>query len=161
WQVLVVDDGNDLAGIEAAIRAGVAEVDRPTLIRLRTVIGFASPRAGTRNAHSDPMPEDQVRATKEALGWDPDAQFLIPDGIHEPGRDPVRERGAAEQAEWEARFDAWAAANPELAAEWEDAWAGRPRKGFAEALPVFEPGNSLATRKSASQVMQAFAPFVP
>jgi transketolase len=161
WQVIVVDDGNDLAAIEAAIRAGMAEEDRPTLIRLRTVIGFGSPRAGTRNAHSDPMPEEQVRATKEALGWDPDAQFLIPDGIYEHWRDPVMQRGAAEQAEWAAWVETWKAANPRLAVEWDDAWAGRPMKGFAAALPEFEPGASLATRKSASQVMQAFGPFVP
>ncbi len=161
WQVIEVGDANDLDAIEKAIRAGMAEADRPTLIRLRTVIGFASPRAGTRNAHSDPMPDEQVRATKEALGWDPEALFLIPDGIYEHWRDPVRQRGAAEQAEWKARFDTWAAANAELASDWEDAWAGRPRKGFAEALPEFEPGSSLATRKSASQVMQAFGPFVP
>jgi transketolase len=161
WQVIEVHDGNDLDAIEKAIRAGMAETDRPTLIRMRTVIGFGSPRAGTRNAHSDPMPEEQVRATKEALGWDPDAQFLIPDGIYEHWRDPVRERGAAEQEEWQARFDTWAGASPELAAEWKDAWAGRPKKGFAEALPVFETGDSLATRKSGSKVMQAFGPFVP
>jgi transketolase len=161
WQVIEVDDGNDLAAIEAAIREGMAEEYRPTLIRLKTVIGFASPRAGTRNAHSDPMPEEQVRATKAALGWDPDAQFLIPDGVYEHWRDPTRERGAAAQAEWEGRYETWAAANPELAADWEDAWAGRPRRNFAEALPDFEPGVSLATRKSASQVMQAFGPFVP
>jgi len=161
WQVIEVEDGNDLAAIEAAIREGMAEEYRPTLIRLKTVIGFASPRAGTRNAHSDPMPDEQVRATKEALGWDPDAQFLIPDGVYEHWRDPTRERGAAAQAEWEKRYAAWAAANPELAADWEDAWAGRPRRNFVEALPDFEPGTSLATRKSASQVMQAFGPFVP
>ena len=161
WQVIEVDDGNDLDAIDKAIRAGMAEIDRPTLIRMRTVIGFGSPRAGTRNAHSDPMPEEMVRATKEALGWDPDALFLIPDGVYEHWRGPVRERGAAEQAEWQARFDGWAAANAELASDWADAWAGRPKKGFAEALPVFETGVSLATRKSASQVMQAFAPFVP
>jgi transketolase len=161
WQVIQVDDGNDLDAIERAIRAGMTEVDRPTLVRLRTVIGFGSPRAGTRNAHSDPMPDEQVQATKEALGWDPDAQFLIPDGVYEHWREPVRERGAAEQSEWETRVEAWAAANPELAGEWEDARAGRPRTGFAGALPVFEAGASLATRKSASQVMQAFGPFVP
>ena len=106
----------------------MAEEERPTLITLKTVIGFASPRAGTRNAHSDPMPDEMVRQTKEALGWDPDAQFLIPDGVYEHWRDPVRERGAAAQAEWEARVEAWAAANPELAADWNDAWAGRPKR---------------------------------
>ena len=77
-----VDDGNDLEAIEAAIRAGMAEEDRPTLISLKTVIGYGSPRAGTRTAHSDPMPEDQVRATKEALGWSPDcARSYVPNEV--------------------------------------------------------------------------------
>ncbi len=159
WHTLEVDDGNDVDAIEAALRAGMAEEERPTLIRLRTVIGFASPRAGTRNAHSDPMPEEQVRATKEALEWDPDAQFLVPESVSR--HFDQRARGAEEQRKWQARFDAWAAANPELAAEWRDAWAGRPRAGVAAALPVFEPGGSISTRKSAAAVMQAFGPFVP
>ena len=162
WHTITVEDGNDLEAIEAALRAGMAEEERPTLITLKTVIGFASPRAGTRNAHSDPMPEEMVRETKEALGWDPDAQFLIPDGVYEHWRDPVRERGAAAQAEWKAGFDAWAAANPELASDWNDAWAGKPKAGFADALKVFSAEDGkISTRKAASQVMQSFGPFVP
>ncbi len=161
WHTLEVSDGNDLEEIEAAIREGMAEEDRPTLVSLRTVIGFASPRAGTRNAHSDPMPDEMVRETKEALGWDPDALFLVPPEVYTHWREPVRQRGEVLQGEWEARFEEWANENDELAAEWKDAWAGNASAGFADALPVFEPGASLATRKSASQVMQAFGPFVP
>jgi transketolase len=162
WHTLDVDDGNDVDAIEAAIREGMAEEDRPTLVHLRTVIGYASPRAGTRNAHSDPMPEEQVRQTKEALGWDPDAQFLIPDGVYEHWRDPVRERGSAAQAEWQSRFDAWAAANTELASEWHDAWAGRPKAGWAEAIKVFDAdAPAVSTRKAAAEVMQSFGPYVP
>src|SRR5581483_3403568 len=140
-------------------RAGVAEDERPTLIRLRTVIGFASPRAGTRNAHSDPMPDEQVRATKETLGWDPDAQFLVPDEVRR--HFDQRERGAAAQAEWQSRFDAWAQENAELAAEWRDAWAGTPRAGVGEALKTFEAGGSISTRKAAAEVMQSFGPYLP
>src|SRR5262249_53214286 len=123
---------------------------------------FASPRAGTRNAHSDPMPDEMVRQTKEALGWDPDAQFLIPDGVYEHWRDPCIERGAAAEAEWQSRFDAWAAANQELAGEWNDAWAHRPKAGYGDALKVFtaEEGK-ISTRKAAAQVMQSFGPYVP
>jgi transketolase len=162
WHTITVEDGNDLEAIEAALRAGMAEEDRPTLITLKTVIGFASPRAGTRNAHSDPMPDEMVRETKEALGWDPDAQFLIPNGVYEHWRDPVRERGAAAQAEWQSRFDAWAAASPELASDWHDAWSGKPKAGFADALKVFKAEDGkISTRKAASQVMQSFGPFVP
>ncbi len=161
WHTLEVEDGNDVDAIESALREGMAEERRPTLIRLRTVIGYGSPRAGTRSAHSDPMPEEQVRATKEALGWDPDAQFVVPTEVYAHWRDACLERGAAAQAEWQARVDAWAAANPERAAEWRDAWAGRPRAGVAGALPVFEAGQSVSTRKSAAEVMQAFGPYVP
>ena len=77
------------------------------------------------------MPDEMVRETKEALGWDPDAQFLVPGrGLRRTGATRCVERGAAAQAEWQARFDAWAAANAELAAEWNDAWAGKPRAGL-------------------------------
>src|SRR6478735_8801839 len=162
WHTLTVEDGNDLDAIEAALRAGMAETERPTLISLKTVIGFGSPRAGTRNAHSDPMPDEMVRETKEALGWDPDAQFLIPDGVYEHWRNPCIERGAAWQDEWDDRFKTWSAANGELAADWKDALAGKPKAGVAAAIKVFSADDKpISTRKAAAQVMQSFAPFVP
>ncbi len=162
WQTLLVEDGNDLEAIEEALRAGIAEEERPTLISLRTVIGFASPRAGTRSAHSDPMPEDQVRATKEALGWDPEATFYVPQQVYAHWREPVRTRGAAAQAEWQERFHAWELANADLAAEWHDAWSGRPKAGFIEALPEFAAdAPAVSTRKAAGDIMQAFGPYVP
>jgi transketolase len=162
WHTVTVEDGNDLDAVEAAIRAGMTETERPTLITLKTVIGYGSPRAGTRNAHSDPMPDEQVRQTKETLGWDPDALFLVPDEVYEHWRDPCLERGAAAQAEWETRVAAWADANPGLAVDWNDAWAGKPRSGFAAALKVFSAEDGkISTRKAAAQVMQSFAPYVP
>ncbi len=161
WQTILVEDGNDLDAIESALRAGIAEETRPTLIRLRTVIGYGSPRAGTRNAHSDPFPEEEVRATKEALDWDPDAKFLVPDEVYAHYRETAAERGAAAQAAWQAGFDAWAAANTELASEWREAQAGSPRPGVAASLPEFEAGRAVSTRVAASEVMQAFGPYVP
>jgi len=163
WHTLAVEDGNDLAAIEAALRAGMAEQERPTLIRLRTVIGYGSPgRAGTNKAHSDAFGEAEVRATKEALGWDPDAQFLVPDEVYAHFRETAGERGAAARAEWEGRFASWSEANPERAAEWRDAHAGRPASGLAASLPSFEPERgAISTRVAASEVMQAFAPYVP
>jgi transketolase len=162
WHTLTVEDGNDLDAIEAAIRAGIAEEERPTLISLKTVIGYGSPRAGTRNAHSDPMPDEQVRETKETLGWDPNAQFLVPDEVYAHWRDGTLARGAAAQAEWSARLDAWASASPGPAEEWRRAWAGEPLPGLVEALPVFDAGApAVSTRVAASKVMQAFGPFVP
>ena len=138
WHTLTVDDGNDLEAIESAIRAGMAETERPTLISLKTVIGYGSPRAGTRSAHSDPMPEDQVRATKEALGWNPDSLFYVPNEV--AAHFDHRVAGKAAQAAWQAKLDSWALANPELAADWKDAQAGKPKAGFGAALDAFDPG---------------------
>jgi transketolase len=108
------------------------------------------------------MPDDQVRTTKEALGWDPDVKFLVPEEVYTHWRDPVRERGARLQEEWEKQFGAWESANPELAAEWNDAWAGRPRPGYREAMTEFPPDSDpVSTRKAAGEVMQKFGPFVP
>jgi transketolase len=160
WHTLTVEDGNDLEAIEAAIRAGIAEEDRPTLISLKTVIGYGSPRAGTRNAHSDPMPEEMVRETKVALGWDPDAHFLVPEAVSEHFNQ--RERGGAAQKEWEAQLERWATKNVEAAAEWRDAWSGKPRAGVAAALPEFDPDpKGISTRIAGRDVMWAFAPYVP
>src|SRR6185436_10200546 len=106
------------------------------------------------------MPEEMVRATKEALGWDPDAQFLVPDAVRE--HFDQRERGAAAQQEWEARVERWAARNVEAAAEWRDAWSGRPRAGLAAALPVFDTDpKGISTRVAGRDVMEAFGPYVP
>jgi transketolase len=162
WHTQLVDDGNDLAGIEAAIRAGMAEEERPSLIRLKTVIGYGSPRAGTNKAHSDAFPAEDARTTKEALGWDPDAQFLVPDQVYAHFRGRALARGADLQGEWSERFAAWAAANPELASEWQSAQAGKASSGVAASIPTFDPADKpISTRVAASEVMQAFGPFVP
>jgi transketolase len=164
WHTLEVDDGEDVEAIEAAVRAGVAEEEHPTLIRLRTVIAHHSPgKRGSSKAHGEALGADEVAATKEALGWDPDQHFLIPDGVFEHFRDVVRERGGAAQREWQARFEAWARANPELAAEWRDGQAGKVGNGLTAALPVFDPAETpkLATRAASGKVFEAMSPFVP
>ena len=112
------------------------------------MIGFGSPRAGTRKAHSDPMPDEEVRATKEALGWDPDAQFLVPDEVYAHCASRASSAAPRCRPSGSARFDAWAAANAELAAEWHDAWAGKPRAGLADALPVFDVRGRRSRRAS-------------
>ena len=128
WHTLTVEDGNDLDAIEAALRAGMAEEARPTLIRVRTVIGFglaARRHARTRTARRSAR---RCAQTKEALGWDPDAQFLVPDGVLRAlaRRGRARRRGAGRVGG--ARRGV-AAANPELAAEWRDAWARQAAAG--------------------------------
>jgi transketolase len=163
WHVEKVDDVNDLGALSSAIEAGIAEEERPSLIDVRSIIGYPSPkRQGTAAAHGQALGEDEVRATKEVLGWDPDKSFFVPDGVYEHFQ-AAASTGEREQEEWSARVDVWRKADPDAAAEWDRAWEGRPLDGLAEALPKFDPSDkdSLATRVASSKAIQALAPFVP
>jgi transketolase len=163
WHTTAVEDANDLAAIDAAIAEGVAEDERPSLIRVRSVIGYPAPtKCGTAAAHGAPLGKDEVRATKELLGWDPKLRFHVPDEVRE-AFGACRARGSRLQAAWKQRFDAWRTANPKAAAELVRAWRGRPEPGVAAALPRFDglEVRELATRAAGGAVMQAFAPFVP
>ncbi len=163
WHVIAVEDANDLPAIEAALEAGRAEEVRPTLIRLRTVIGFPAPnKQGTAAAHGAALGPDEVRATKERLGFDPDLDFHVPDDVYS-AFEPARERGAELRREWEGRMSEWRDAEPGLAAEWDAAWAGRPGEAIAPGLPRFDPADEeeMATRSAAGKAMQAFAAAVP
>ena len=163
WHTHTVEDVNDLEELQAAIDAGIAEEDRPTLIRVRSIIGFPAPnKQGTSKAHGSALGEDEVRATKEILGWDPDAHFLVPDQVREAYA-PVRERGARLEEEWKARFADWKDGHSDLAAEWERAWSGRPEPGLEDAIPRFDPEETpkLATRAAGGKVLEAIAPCLP
>jgi transketolase len=163
WHVEKVDDVNDLGALSSAIEAGIAEEERPSLIDVRSIIGYPSPkRQGTAAAHGQALGEDEVRATKEVLGWDPDKSFFVPDGVYEHFQ-AAASTDEREQEEWSARVDVWRKADPDAAAEWDRAWEGRPLDGLAEALPKFDPSDkdSLATRVASSKAIQALAPFVP
>jgi transketolase len=163
WHTLVVDDANDLDALDRAIADAIAEEERPSLVRVRSVIGYPAPtKQGTAAAHGAALGEDEVRATKEALGWDPDDDFVVPDAVR-ASYATARERSRRERAEWQARFDRWAADDTVRAAEWERAWAGRPELGLSHALPAFEPNVSakLSTRAAGGKTMAAFASFVP
>jgi len=160
WHTQHVDDANDLDALRGAIAKAVAEQERPSLIRVRSQIAYGSPnKVGTAGAHGAPLGEDEVRATKEAFGWDPDKHFHVPDGVYE--HFGTIERGAVAQREWEHRFRAWQDANSQLAQEWDAAWAGRPLPGVGAALPTYEPGKQLATRAASGEVLQAIAPYLP
>ncbi len=160
WHVQHVHDVNDLDALRAAFAAARAETERPSLIVCHTHIAYPAPHAiDTAKAHGSPLGEDEVRATKELLGFDPDETFAVPDGVYE--HMSGRERGAALEAEWRERFDAWSNAFPAAREDWDQVHSGRPRPGFAEALPAFPSGEALATRDAGKQVMQAFKSFVP
>jgi transketolase len=162
WHVQGVEDANDLGALRGALGAAIAEESRPSLIRVRSIIGYPSPhKGGTSGAHGAALGEDEVRATKAVLGWDPDEHFHVPDGVYE--RFSAVERGAAAQAGWEQRFAAWRAQDPARAEEWDRAHAGRPLPGLDAALPTFDPGEkaALATRAASRTTMHAIAPFLP
>ena len=162
WHVQHVADANDVAALERATIAAKEEAERPSLIVVRSHIAYPAPHAqDTAKAHGAPLGEDEVRATKEVLGWDPDRHFVVPDGVYE--HMSLREKGGEFEDEWRLRFDRWRATFPEAAEDWDQAWSGKPVPGWAEALPRFDPGDKpkMATRAAGSKVMEAFKRYTP
>src|SRR3954453_6268381 len=161
WHVQTVDDANDLPALEVAIDQAMREEERPSLIRVKSIIGWPSPnKQGTSKAHGSPLGEDEGRLTKEVLGWDPDQHFFVPDEVR--AHFDQRERGAALQAEWEQRYRAWRSGSEELAKQWDAAWAAKPLPGVREALENIDwEKDKLATRSAGQKAMAAFADYVP
>jgi transketolase len=160
WHVLDVRDANDTVALEAAIREGQKIEDRPTLVRVKSIIGYPSPnKQGTSKVHGAALGEDEVRATKEVMGWDPDKDFYVPDEAY--AACSMKDDGGKARAEWNERFAAWKDANPDLAQEWELAWQGKPLPGFADALPTEWDKDKLATRSAGQKIMAAFEDQVP
>jgi transketolase len=160
WHVLDVRDANDMVAIEAAVRDGQKVTDRPTLIRVKSIIGYPSPnKAGTSKVHGAALGEDEVRATKEVMGWDPDKHFHVPDEAY--AACSMKEDGARLRAEWTERFESWRAEHAELAEEWDLAWQGKPMPGLADALPTTWDKDKIATRSAGQKVMAAFEQLVP
>ena len=162
WQVLRVEDGNtDLDAIDAAIRTAISQQDRPTIIAVRTTIGYGSPhKAGTSAAHGSPLGKEEVALTKKDLGWEWEEPFYEPPEAVTHLREAV-EKGAKLQAEWQHRFDDWAEENKELAREWKTALKGELPPGWDADLPSFQVGDSIATRSASGKAINAIAPRVP
>jgi len=161
WHVQRVDDSEDLTAIEEALRAGAEERERPSLIVVRSHIAYPAPHAqDTAKAHGAPLGEEEVRLTKERLGWDPDQHFHVPDEVYRHMA-AVPERGEQLEREWEDRFSAWSDEFPEARLDWDVDHRGEPREGWREALPVFQPGDDLATRAAGNKVMHALRPYTP
>jgi transketolase len=156
-----VDDAEDRAALRAALERARDERDRPSMIAVRSHIGYPSPhKTDTGAAHGAPLGEDEVRATKEILGLDADAHFAVPQDVLDHCRKAV-ERGQALHAEWTERYDAWAAAHPDRAQERERVLARRLPDGWAAKLPTFEEGSKLATREASGKVINAVAEVLP
>jgi transketolase len=162
WHVAVVADGDrDLEAIDRALLEARAETQRPSLVIVRTTIGYGSPKkAGTAAAHGSPLGKDEARATKAALGLPPDAEFHLPERVVAHFRRAVV-RGENVEADWNARFEAWSAEHPDLAGQWHLSHGELLPAGWDEDLPSFAVGTSHATRDAGGAVLNAFAARLP
>jgi len=160
WHVQRVEDSEDVAAIEAAILAAREETERPSFISVRSHIAFPAPNAiDTAKSHGAALGEDEVRATKQVMGFDPDRKFWVEDAVYE--HMSLKDSGAAALEAWKPRFEAWRESFPAMAEDWDRAWGGQLRDGWRDALPQFEAGEALATRSAGQKAMAAFAEFAP
>jgi transketolase len=162
WHVQRVEDGNDIEAIDRAIGAAKAEAGRPSLIAVRTHIGYGSPhKQDTAKAHGEALGEDEVRLTKENLGWPLEPTFFVPDEVRAFFA-AVAARGTAAREAWDDTFAAWRAADQQRAATWDHAWARGLPKSWDEDLPVFAPDDgAVATRKASGAALDAVAARLP
>ena len=161
WHTQRVKDGNDLAGIEQAIRAAQAATDQPSLISVRTTIGYGSPQQGTSKVHGNPLGEENVRKTKEFYGWDTSQTFLVPGQALEHTR-AFGERGAKLQATWQRAFEGYSQAFPEEGRQLKHALAGELPEGWDAKLPTFSPADGeLATRQASGKALEAIKAKLP
>lgn len=167
WHVQVVDwkktgvYTEDVQALDDAIVAAQGVTDKPSLIILKTIIGWPSPKKqNTGKIHGSALGADELRAVKEVLGFDPEKTFEVADEVIEHTRKAV-ERGAEQRAEWQKGFDAWAAANPERKQLLDRLLTGEVPAGIEDALPVFEPGKDVSTRAASGKVLNAIAPIMP
>ncbi len=161
WDVQVVSDGNDLEALSKAIEAAQKVTDKPSLIAVRTVIGFGSPAAGTSKAHGAPLGAESVKKTKQTLGWPEDKTFYVPEEAAQSWGEIVP-KGQKLQAEWNELFAKYKGEFPELGAQFERADAGKLVEGWEKSLPSYPAdGKPMATRNAGGAVMNAIADVVP
>ncbi|WP_031460942.1 transketolase [Chloroflexus sp. MS-G] len=160
WQVLYAD-GHNMSSVALALAEAIADDQRPSLIITRTVIGYASPRAGSHKAHGEPLGVEGVKLTKEALGWPTEPAFYVPLEVYEHMH-LAAEVGEVRQREWEAMLNRYRASYPDLAAEWDLLQEGGLPANWHTALPVFPPDlKAKGTRVASGAVLQALAPILP
>ncbi len=161
WHTQRIEDGNDVEALDAALRAARAETKRPSMICVRTHIGYGAPhKQDTASAHGEALGADEVKAAKENLGWPLEPTFFVPDDVLAFFRQ-ARQRGAAAHDAWRARFAAWRKAAPEKAVEWDRAMNGELAPGWDADVPVFSPDEALATRAASGQTLNSIAAHVP
>ncbi|HTY35766.1 MAG TPA: transketolase [Bacteroidota bacterium] len=162
WHVQIVDDGNDLEAIERAIKAAEDETSRPSLIKVRTHIGFGSPnKQDTAEAHGTPLGDEEIRLTKRKYGWDPDKQFFVPPEALQHFRRAV-EQGKKWESLWKTMFDNYKRAHQDLATELENIRNHSYGDAWKNAVPSFGIDlKAMATREASGKVLNAIAPHLP
>ncbi|MGO3603357.1 MAG: transketolase [Enterococcus malodoratus] len=160
WQHILVKDGNDLEAISKAIDEAKAETDKPSLIEIKTVIGFGSPKEGTSAVHGAPLGQDGIDVAKTVYGWEyPD--FTVPEEVAKRFKEEINDKGAKTETEWDAMFKNYENAHPDLAKQFKMAFAGELPEKWEEALPVYEDGTAQASRVSSKDAIQEIAKVVP
>lgn len=162
WQYIRVEDGNNLEEIAAAVEEAQSDLSRPTMIEVKTTIGYGSPnRAGKSDVHGAPLGADELKLTKEAYKWTFENDFHVPEEVYTHFRETVADKGAKVEAEWNELFDAYKTKYPELGKQLEAAMKGELPEGWDSEIPVYEEGKSLASRASSGEVLNAIAKQVP
>ena len=159
WQVLTVPDGNDLNLIEEAIRMAREDKARPSLIAVRTQIGFGSPKQGTAAAHGEPLGAEAAAATRQALAWPPEARFYVPEEAADHFK-AASNKGLAAEAQWQQLMNDYRVKYPEQAKAFENALGGILPDGWSQTLEAFAAGG-MATRESSGKVMNRLAKVLP
>ncbi|MFI8773511.1 transketolase [Gordonia sp. NPDC062954] len=161
WHVQVVEGGEDVVAIEAAVAEAKSVTDRPSIILLRTIIGYPAPtKMNTGGVHGSALGADEVAATKKILGFDPDKSFEVSDEVISHTRGLV-DRGRTAHQEWESSFNAWVEREPARKELFDRVSQDRLPAGWSDVLPSWEPGGSVATRSASGDVLNAVAPVLP
>ncbi|MCA5012826.1 MULTISPECIES: transketolase [unclassified Enterococcus] len=160
WQHILVKDGNDLEAISKAIEAAKAETDKPTLIEVKTVIGFGSPKEGTSAVHGAPLGAEGITAAKAVYGWDyPD--FTVPDEVAARFKETVVDEGEKAENKWNAMFENYTKEHPDLAKQFKQAFADELPENWDSELPSYEVGTSAASRVTSKETIQALSKAIP
>ncbi|MDQ0161841.1 transketolase [Aeribacillus alveayuensis] len=162
WQVLRVEDGNNVEEISKAIEKAKAELDRPTLIEVKTTIGFGSPnKAGTSSIHGSPLGKEELTLTKQAYSWTFEEDFYVPQEVYDHFSEVVKEAGKKKEKEWNDLFANYKKEFPELALELKKAISGELPSDWDVDMPTYEVGKAIATRSSSGEMINAIAKKVP
>ena len=162
WQYIRVEDGNDLNEIAKALEEAKTDLDRPTMIEVRTIIGYGAPnKSGKAAVHGAPLGEDEMKLTKEYYKWTFEEDFYVPEEVYATFKETIIDAGAKKEEEWNQLFANYKEEYPELAAQLETAIKGELPEGWDKEVPVYEAGKAIATRNSGGEVLNALAKNVP